>query len=91
MDTFKETKKIYNVILRISKRNSSFLYFTLEANENIAFYSTVVQTQPCDYRDIDIKCTIDLKDNLTKILEHFSKENPYEVLSEQILIDSNSE
>ncbi len=85
MDTFKETKKLYNIILRLSKKESSFLYFTLESNENIAFYSTIEQDDHYDYRDIDIKCPIELKPNLSGILEHFNKTHSYEILKEQIL------
>ena len=90
MDTFKESRKLYNLIIRVSKKASSFLYFTLESNENLAFYSTLDQDKPCDFRDIDIKCTIELKDEVTSVLEHFKKLHPFEILHEETIPDSNT-
>jgi hypothetical protein len=90
MDTFKESKKLYHLILRVSKADSSFLYFTLESNENLAFYSTLDHKKGCNYRDIDIKCTIELKDELTSVLGHFEKLHPAETLKEEVIPDINT-
>ncbi|MGK0367106.1 MAG: hypothetical protein ACI9QD_000240 [Thermoproteota archaeon] len=82
------TQEIFHIILRTHKKDSSFLYFTLEANENISFYSTLEDSLGTAYRDIDIKCSIELKDSLLGILEHLKNKMEFQVLTESVIKDS---
>ena len=77
----KMNQEILSYTIRVSKRDSSMLYFILESNENIAFYSTLPGDKSEAYRDIQINCHISMKPHLDSVLEHFSKKYPLEYLS----------
>lgn len=81
------TKRLHHRILRLSKEDTSFLYFTLESNEGIAFYSTLPFEQAQEYRDVTIKCPIELKPQLDGILEHFKLKTNYEEIKSEIIED----
>jgi len=74
-------QEISTYTVRVSKKDSSMLYFILESNENIAFYSTLPGDKAEGYRDIQINCHISMKRHLDSVLEHFSKKYPIEYLS----------
>lgn len=40
--------------IRVPKKESSFTYFQLEANEGLAFYSTLPAPKGVDYCDLEI-------------------------------------
>ncbi len=79
--TDKMDQELTQYTIRVTKKDSSMLYFILEANENIAFYSTLEGNKADGYRDIQINCHISLKQQLDNILEHFSKKYPIEYLN----------
>ena len=87
MKTYTEDKKIFQIHARVSKNESSFLYFTLEANENVAFYSTIPFEKGQAYRDIVINCTPELKTHLLGVLDHLQKKIKIEVLKEELIDD----
>ena len=73
--------KIHQWLVKVSKEGSAFLYFILESNEGLCFYSTHASLEDKKSRVISINCTHNLKQQVQKLLEHFSKENPIEILS----------
>jgi hypothetical protein len=59
----------YLVIVRVPKEDSAFLYFTLEANEGICYYSTLDYETGTTFRDIDIQGSPEFFSSLMRILD----------------------
>lgn len=83
-----ETKKLRQVCIRVTKADSSFVYFTFEANEGLAFYSTLDESSDTHHRDLIIHTTPEYYDPLMGVIEHLRKKMPIEILSEQEVEDS---
>ena len=62
-------EKLFQIIIRVPKEHSAFTYFQLEANDGIAFYSTLPHVEGQAYRDIDLRGSKDLEDELKRLLE----------------------
>ncbi len=67
-------------IIRVDKANSSFVYFTLESNEGIAFHSTLRESLKMPYRDIEINYTESTKTHLLNILKNLEEKFSIEYL-----------
>ncbi len=61
--------QLRQTVIRVPKEQSAFVYFTLEANENICFYSTLTHITGDSFRDIDIKTDISLENELKYTLD----------------------
>jgi hypothetical protein len=88
METYYATKKLRILHVRTLKESASFLYFQLEANEGLAFYSTIESGQGLNFREISITSPVELSSELDNLLEHFSKQHQLEIIQESIIIDS---
>ena len=75
--------EIYYLIVRVSKRDSSFLYFQMEANEGICFYSTLEGEKENTYRDIDIKTDLSLKEEVIMLISQLRQEITIEIIEEK--------
>lgn len=87
MNTYTESQKLHKTVLRMAKNYSSFFYFTMEANENIAFYSTMAFEKGQNHRDIVVYTTPELHPYFQKILAHCQKNNEIQILEESEFID----
>jgi len=87
MNTYIENKEIRKVVIRVPKEHSSFFYFTMEANEGAAFYSTLPDSLGKHYRDISVSCTPEFSDDVDQIMKHFQTRYPLEVISDEIVSD----
>lgn len=85
---YQQSKLIYYYRLRVSKADSSFLYFTLEANEGIAFYSTLEESLGTSYRDIECQGAIEYQEQFLNIIKHLEKSFPIEILEQSTIKDS---
>ncbi len=65
-----ELKKI---TVRVPKEHSSFLYFTLESNEGLCFYSTLEGSKIDHFRDVEINIPKDFVEDVQKILDKLSQ------------------
>jgi hypothetical protein len=83
-----QTKTLRQVVIRLKKAHSSFFYFTMEANDNIAFYSTLPGDKSSDIRDVKITITPELSTHMDQIFDHFKERYPLEVLTDEYIIDS---
>jgi hypothetical protein len=54
--------------LRVAKENSSFLYFILESNDSLSFYSTTKDSLKMSYRDVEIYYPEEFHPNLSETL-----------------------
>lgn len=71
----------FELTIRVSKKDSAFLYFQLEANEGLCFYSTLEHREAQDFRDIHIRGHISLYAEFNSVIESLKTE-----LSTQFLI-----
>lgn len=88
-ETYLKTQKLFHIILRVPKAHSSFLYFSLEANEGICFYSTLDHQTGDTHRDIDLYVPIEFKGQFENFLNHFKKEHEFEILKEEEILDES--
>jgi hypothetical protein len=68
------------IVVRLSKEESSFLYFTMEANEGLCFYSTIEHKIGQTYRDVEIYSPILLYPELLRLLEALKSEIKFEII-----------
>ena len=87
MNTYINKREIVEYLLRMSKSYSSFFYFTLEANEGIAFFSTMPFEKGQNFRDIAVRTTPELEQDLINIINHCSKSGEIEILSREAVTD----
>lgn len=86
--THDKDQVLKRVILRMPKSASSFFYFALESNENIAFYSTLPFEKHQEFRDIEILSTPELYDHLRELINHYQDTCQFETLCEEEITDS---
>ncbi|MCB9091180.1 MAG: hypothetical protein H6621_10940 [Halobacteriovoraceae bacterium] len=71
---------LYQILVRVPKNKSSFLYFTLESHENLCFYSTKENSLKMPYRDVEINATFDFRPQLEHIIDRLGHKFPVEIL-----------
>ena len=86
--TYQQTKELYYTRVRVPKDDAYFVYFTFEANEGLCFYSTVDESMRGQYRDIDVKCPVELRETLISLIERLASEMRLDVLESKIISDS---
>ncbi len=86
--TFQQTKQLYYTRLRVPKDDAYFVYFTFESNEGLCFYSTVDESLRGQYRDIDVKCAVELRETLVSLIELLKNNMRLDVISSEIISDS---
>ncbi len=79
------TQAIWKIIVRTSKEDSAFFYFTLEANENLCFYSTLDASLGETYRDIAIGITANLRPEFDVMFKALCECMSVQLLSEELL------
>jgi membrane-anchored protein YejM (alkaline phosphatase superfamily) len=84
----KEQQELRHLIVRAPKDQAFFLYFQLEANEGLAFYSTQDQSLREAFRDIEIFSPICLTKELDHFMEYIQTEVPLLFLVDEIINDS---
>jgi hypothetical protein len=86
--TYHSSKQLYYCRLRVPKDESYFVYFIFESNEGLCYYSTVDESLKGQYRDIDVRCPIEGKENLKSMIARLQSELRLDILSEEIIQDS---
>lgn len=86
--TYQQTKELYYLRLRVPKDEAYFVYFTFEANEGLCYYSTVDESLKGQYRDIDVKAAVEMKEPLQALLKRLQAEIRLDILEEKIISDS---
>ncbi len=85
--TYQETKQLYYCILRTQKDDAYFVYFTLESNEGLCFYSTLDDSLKGQYRDMEIMCSIELSGHLKELIARLQTEIRLDIIEEKIISD----
>lgn len=87
LKTYSNSQELTQITVRMDKMDTSFFYFTLEANENICFYSTLDFEKGQKHRDIVVYITPELLQDFKNILNHLQKFRSIQVLSESIYFE----
>lgn len=87
-ETYQQSKLIYYTRLRVAKDDAYFVYFTFESNEGLCYYSTVDESLKGSYRDLDVRCPIELKEDLKALIQRLQTEIRLDVLTEEEVKDS---
>lgn len=82
-----QTKLLHHLVVRVAKNNSVFVYFTLESNEGLCFYSTLDDSLSTLYRDIDLTVTPEFYENLKQLLASLQKLFPLEIIVDEVKSD----
>ena len=77
------TDQIHTIIIRVPKKDSSYVYFTLEANEGLCFYSTLEHQKHSDIRDIQIKLTKSLLNEFLTVYKFLCQNIEVSILEDQ--------
>ena len=86
--THHKDQVLQRVVLRMPKSASSFFYFALESNENMAFYSTLPFVKHQQFRDVEIITTPELLPNLEQLIAHYQETCQFERISDEKIKDS---
>ena len=85
------SKKLVNTVVRLAKKDSVFVYFQLEGNENICFYSTLKASRSGDDRcDLLLTTTFELEKEFDQLLRRLQKKISMEVIRKEEVSDSPS-
>ena len=76
------TDQLLKMIIRVPKHEASFVYFTLEANEGLCFYSTLSSSLGEPYRDIEINLTESLREEFLTVFNFLSEKIEITIISE---------
>jgi hypothetical protein len=88
MRRYQETRELYYSVLRVPKDEAYFVYFTLESNEGLCYFSTMDESLKGQYRDIEVRTAIELKEDVQKLISRLQQEIRLDVLEEKIISDS---
>jgi hypothetical protein len=80
--------QLIHKIIRLPKDESAFLYFQLESNEGLCFYSTLDQSLKEPYRDIEIFGHQSLKEQIDHFFYSIQKSLNIEIVLDEIIDDS---
>ena len=83
----KHSSQLFHYILRLNKEDSAFFYFQLEASDGLCFYSTIEHPHHAQYRDIDLKGDVLLKQEIDHLISECSKRFKIEVLLDETILD----
>ncbi|MEK6625659.1 MAG: hypothetical protein AABY86_11860 [Bdellovibrionota bacterium] len=76
--------QIWKMIVRTSKEDSAFFYFTLEANENLCFYSTLDSIEGQTYRDIAIGIPTSMRSEFDLMFKALCESMSIQLLSQEL-------
>jgi hypothetical protein len=85
--SYQESHKLYQLTVSLNKSDSSYLYFTLEANEGLCFYSTLEHTKLDVDRKVIINVLPEFKTQVERILSELEKMFEIEYLEKKWISD----
>lgn len=84
------SSQLFHYIVRMNKEDSAFFYFQLEANDGLCFYSTLPYEPHTQYRDIEMRGDILLKNEVTKLLKNCEAKFKIDILLDETIPDQKS-
>ena len=67
------TDELINLTIEVDKKDSSFVYFTLEANEGLCFYSTLAHEEGDQKRRLSISYTSSLHNEFLTVFNYLKE------------------
>lgn len=86
----KHSSQLFHYVVRLNKEDSAFFYFQLEANDGLCFYSTLPYEVHTQYRDIDLKGDVLLKQEVESMIKYCSEKFPINIIVNEIIPDQKS-
>jgi hypothetical protein len=83
----KHSSQLFHFVLRLSKEDSAFFYFQLESNDGLCFYSTLEHPHHAQYRDIELRGDILLRQEVLHLINECKKKFPIELLVDETISD----
>lgn len=83
----KYSYQLFHYVLRLNKENTAFFYFQLEASDGLCFYSTLDHPLHAQYRDVDLKGDILLKNEIQQIISECQKRFSIDILIDETISD----
>ncbi|PIP95528.1 MAG: hypothetical protein COW00_11600 [Bdellovibrio sp. CG12_big_fil_rev_8_21_14_0_65_39_13] len=80
--------QLWHLVLRAPKEESAFIYFQLESNEGLAFYSTLDSSLNAEYRDIELHSPISLKPEVEQFLSYLESKISLERIVDEVIEDT---
>ena len=90
MTSISNSEKLNHYIIRVSKEDSAFVYFQLESNEGLAFYSTLKSSLKEPFRDIEIFSPLSLNQEITHFIDYIGQALRLEIRSHHIIEDAEN-
>ncbi len=82
------SNQLIHKIIRLPRDEAAFMYFQLESNEGLCFYSTLDQSLKEPYRDIEVFGHISLRKEIEHFFEYLSRSVNLEVILDEVTEDS---
>ena len=79
--TYQNSHQLLQIVLRVPKEHSHFVYFIIEANDGFCFYSTIDSSLKENFRDIILTLPIEWADSLDRLLARLQETIPLDILS----------
>ena len=76
------TDKLINLIIEVDKKDSSFIYFTFEANEGLCFYSTLDHEEGDQKRRLKISYTSSLHNEFLTVFNYLKESIDIKVIED---------
>jgi hypothetical protein len=82
-----KSTRLFHYVIETNKEDSSFIYFTLESNDGLCFYSTLDHQVGAENRQIDIKGPIEMQNEFLSVMAHLKKQIRIQIIREDIIDD----
>ena len=86
--TFKDSNQLLKLLVKVDKKDSAYVYFTLEACDNLCFYSTLKHQVGDPTRVLEIFAPIEWEETLLNVLDSLKKRFPLDIQSSEIITDA---
>ena len=83
----KHSSQLFHIVIRLSKEDSAFFYFQLEANDGLCFYSTLEYPPHAQYRDLEMRGDLNLKNEILNLIKQCEKNFPVQILIDETIDD----
>lgn len=81
----KHSCQLFHFVIRLNKEDTAFLYFQLEANDGLCFYSTLQYPSHAHYRDVDLKGDFLLKEEALHLINQCRQKFQIDFLVDEII------
>ncbi len=87
----KHSSQLFHIVIRLSKEDSAFFYFQLEASDGLCFYSTLEHPPHAQFRDIEMRGDLKLKNEILHLIQQCEKKFPIQFLINETILDQKGQ